>query len=149
LKSFWSEGAPGIGAWAGSGAKTSTGSARCAESPTHLPMTDKNVCPTRRSLSNYIPPEFRGPTPAGTRNTLALVNSPDLRNWRVVATILQHKDRAKHGFQYVDWLFDRKDIIAASRTAYDDGEGGAHSAHDANYLTFHRISDFRSMGGGK
>lgn len=99
------------------------------------------------SLSNYIPPEFRGPTPAGTRNTLALVSSPDLRNWTVVATILQHKDRAKHGFQYVDWLFDGKDIIAASRTAYDDGEGGAHSAHDANYLTFHRIGDFRNIGG--
>ena len=30
-----------------------------------------------------------------------------------------------------------------SRTAYDDGLGGAHNAHDANYLTFHRIADFR------
>ena len=55
-----------------------------------------------------------------------------------------NRDVAKHGFQYVDWLFDGPDIIAACRTAYDDGQGGAHNAHDANYLTFHRISSFRA-----
>src|SRR5262249_16985968 len=37
------------------------------------------------------------------------------------------------------------DIIAACRTAYDDGKGGAHSAHDANYLTFHRFANFRTL----
>jgi hypothetical protein len=49
----------------------------------------------------------------------------------------------KHAFQYIDWFFENEDIIAVSRTAYDDGLGGAHSAHDANYITFHRIHSFR------
>jgi hypothetical protein len=44
----------------------------------------------------------------------------------------------------VDWLFDGPDIIAACRTAYDDGLGGARNNHDANFLTFHRFASFRS-----
>ena len=32
-----------------------------------------------------------------------------------------------------------------SPTAYDDGLGGAHTANDANYLTFHRIRNFRKL----
>ena len=98
------------------------------------------------SLTNYIPPEFVGPNPSGTRNTLALICSTDLRNWEVRTIVLQHPDRARHGFQYVDWLFDGADLIAASRTAFDDDAGGAHSAHDANYLTFHRVNGFREIG---
>ena len=40
---------------------------------------------------------------------------------------------------------DSDDLVAVSRTAYDDYEGGAHSAHDANFLTFHRIKNFRTL----
>jgi hypothetical protein len=80
-----------------------------------------------------------------TRNTLALCSSPDLRNWEVRSIVLYHPDREKHGFQYVDWVFDGAGIIAVSRTAFDDEEGGAHNQHDANYLTFHRISGFRTL----
>jgi len=58
--------------------------------------------------------------------------------------LLYHPDVAKHGFQYADWLFDGADIIAACRTAYDDGLGGAHNNHDANFLTFHRFANFRA-----
>jgi len=36
-------------------------------------------------------------------------------------------------------------IELAVRTAYDDGGGGAHNAHDANYLTFHRFRNFRRL----
>jgi hypothetical protein len=95
------------------------------------------------SLSNYIPEKYDTGNPGATRNTLALISSADLRNWAVKSIILQHPDTKKHGFQYVDWLFEDNDIIAVSRTAYDDGVGGAHNYHDANYLTFHRIKDFR------
>lgn len=35
-------------------------------------------------------------------------------------------------------------MIAACRTAFDDGMGGARNNHDANFLTFHRISNFRT-----
>jgi len=83
--------------------------------------------------------------PKAYRNILTLVSSSDLENWKVESIILSHPDSKKHAFQYVDWLFEGTDIIAVSRTAYDDGLGGAHRAHDANYLTFHRIRDFRKL----
>jgi hypothetical protein len=83
--------------------------------------------------------------PASVRNTLVLMSSPDLKNWQVRSTILEHPDPIAHAFQYVDWQFEGKDLIVASRTAFDDEAGGAHRAHDANYLTFHRVVDFRSL----
>jgi len=84
--------------------------------------------------------------PASVRNTLALLYSPDLRKWEVRGIILHHPDITHHAFQYVDWQFDGNGIIVASRTSYDDGQGGAHSFHDANYLTFYRIKHFRTLG---
>ncbi len=53
---------------------------------------------------------------------------------------------AKYGFQYVDWQFDGNDIIAAVRTGFVDDAGGPHNFHDANYLLFRRIADFRKLG---
>jgi hypothetical protein len=91
------------------------------------------------------------PAPAGTekpasiRNHLLLLSSPDLETWTIWQTILQHPDPIHHAFQYVDWRFDGNDIIVASRTAFDDADGGAHRAHDANYMTFHRIENFRRL----
>ncbi len=83
--------------------------------------------------------------PASVRNTLVLMSSKDLRSWTVHATILEHPDPVHHAFQYVDWQFEGKDLIVASRTAFDDETGGAHRAHDANYLTFHRVKKFRQL----
>ena len=79
------------------------------------------------------------------RNTLALMRSRDLRQWEMRCILLHHADVAKHGFQYPDWQFDGNDLIAAIRTAYDDGLGGARNAHDANFLTFHRFANFREL----
>jgi hypothetical protein len=59
--------------------------------------------------------------------------------------VLYHPDRETHGFQYVDWQFDGDDVVAACRTAFDDGFGGARRAHDANFLTFHRVPNFRRL----
>jgi hypothetical protein len=92
------------------------------------------------SLTNWIPARFSGGNAERTRNTLALIRSTDLKSWQVRSVILQHPDTARHGFQYVDWLFDGDDLIAVSRTAFGD----AHNCHDANYFTFHRIEDFRT-----
>jgi hypothetical protein len=98
------------------------------------------------SLANHVPEQHRGSKPERTRNTLALIRSRDLRSWSVRSVLLYHPDVEKHGFQYVDWLFEGEDLIAVSRTAYEDGLGGAHNQHDANYLTFHRIEGFRERG---
>lgn len=97
------------------------------------------------SLSNVVPGEFKNPNPERTRNTLALISSRDLQSWRVDHIVLQHPDVKNVGFQYADWLFENKDIIAVVRTAHPDGRGGAHNCHDANYMTFHRIENFRQF----
>jgi len=100
------------------------------------------------TLSNVIPDEFRKEYPtrnaAGFRNTLALMSSDNLLNWQIHEIVLQHPDVLNHGFQYVDWLFEDEDMIVASRTAYGEGAEAAHNNHDANFLTFHRVVDFRS-----
>ena len=98
------------------------------------------------SLANSIPERHvdQGRAPGGIRNTLALVRSKDLRQWELRAILAYHYDVKYHGFQYPDWQFDGDDIVGVSRTAYDDGLGGAHNFHDANFLTFHRVRDFRN-----
>jgi hypothetical protein len=100
------------------------------------------------SLTNYVLPADRNLSPGSVRNTLALIASPDLADWTVRSVLLHHPDTKRHAFQYVDWEFDGDDIIAASRTAFEDGLGGAHNAHDANFLTFHRFNGFRELSPG-
>ena len=95
------------------------------------------------SMVNPIKPEFADREPISVRNTLSLSRSLNLLNWEIHTELLAHPDVDYHGFQYVDWRFDGNDLIAVSRTAYDDSESGADSAHNANYLTFHRFKNFR------
>ena len=97
------------------------------------------------SLACIVLDRDRADDPGRIRNTLALTSSSDLLNWEVRCILLYHPDVARHGFQYVDWLFDGEDIIATCRTAFDNGQGGAHNAHDANFLTFHRFANFRRL----
>ena len=97
------------------------------------------------ALASIVLERYRATDPGRVRNTLALTTSSDLRHWEVRCILLHHPDTAKHGFQYVDWLFDGEDLIAACRTAFDDGQGGAHNNHDANFLTFHRFANFRRL----
>lgn len=101
------------------------------------------------TLANHIPDEIKlanpGKNPASIRNTQVLMSSPDLKNWKIHKTLLHHPDVIKHGFQYIDWLFDRKNILFVSRTAYEDGLGGARNNHDANFMTFHKIKNFRRL----
>lgn len=99
------------------------------------------------ALSNYAPDSQKGygdVTIERTRNTLALSSSTDLRTWKVEGIVLHHPDRRYHGFQYVDFQFEGKDIIFLSRTAYDDGVGGADNQHNANFITFHRIENYKN-----
>ncbi|MDP0497743.1 MAG: sialidase family protein [Verrucomicrobiota bacterium JB024] len=99
------------------------------------------------ALSNAVPAMHAKDLPRHTfiRNTLALLHSADARTWTCRSVVLYHPDAVLHGFQYVDWLFDGDDMVVASRTAWDDATGGAPNQHDANFLTFHRIRDFRSL----
>ncbi len=96
------------------------------------------------SLSNWIQEKYRTPTPSMVRNTQTLIRSKDLLNWEIRSIILEHPDVKITGFQYVDWQFEGNDIIFLSRTAWDDGRGTPTNCHDANYITFHRIKNFRT-----
>lgn len=97
------------------------------------------------AIVNYVDDEYKGKSNASSlRNKAVLISSNNLKEWKIERELLFHPDHVKHAFQYIDWLFDGDDIIFVSRTAYDDEEGGAKAAHDANYLTFHRIESFRN-----
>jgi iduronate 2-sulfatase len=98
------------------------------------------------TLANPIMPCHEAEARASSiRNTLALMCSKDLRNWEIRCLLVYNPQVRNHGFQYPDWLFDGDDIIACVRTGCDDGLGGAHNAHDANFLTYHRFADFRDL----
>jgi hypothetical protein len=97
------------------------------------------------ALASVVLDRYRADNSGGIRNTLALTSSSDLVHWTVRCILLHHADVVRHGFQYVDWQFDGEDIIAACRTAFDDGQGGAHNYHDANFLTFHRFANFHHL----
>lgn len=99
------------------------------------------------ALSNYSPDSQKGygdVTIERTRNTLALLSSTNLRSWNINGIVLHHPDRLTHGFQYPDFQFEDNDIIFLSRTAYDDGVGGADNQHNANFITFHRIENYQN-----
>lgn len=95
------------------------------------------------TLANY---DYAGHTsikPTQIRNTLVLMSSDDTRTWKINRVLLRHSDVRNVGFQYVDWQIDDDDIVFVSRTSYPDGLGGAMNYHNANYLTFHSIKEFR------
>ena len=77
------------------------------------------------------------------RNYQTLMSSRDLKEWRDECVLydLRAFNRNLVGLQYVDFEFDGEDIIYLCRTAIN----GAHSFHDSNYSTFHRIKNFRNI----
>lgn len=77
------------------------------------------------------------------RNVLALFRSPDARNWRTVCRLIDGEKEpvCEVGYQYPSFIFDGNDILFQLRTAVN----GAGNFHDANYSTFHVISDFRKL----
>lgn len=105
------------------------------------------------TLSNYIPEDIKPVAmqlpkvkfTTHVRNTLALCSSTDLVNWQVNKVVLQHQDVLKHAFQYADWMVEGNDIVFVSRTAFDDGLGGAANNHNNNFITFHKIKKFRKL----
>ncbi len=90
------------------------------------------------------------PGSASQRNVLTLSVSEDLRNWKVVKTVLTDESGLKEedsvkltGFQYVDWQFDGEDMIYLVRTAWR----GAVRFHDSNRITYHVLKNFRKYCG--
>lgn len=92
-------------------------------------------------LVNEVPDSLQQISPNSVRNMVTLVSSLDLKNGKGIKWYCFIRIILRHGFQYVDWLFEKNDIIFVSRTAYDDNTGGAKNNHDANFITFHRIEN--------
>lgn len=96
------------------------------------------------SLTNYPSEILRKPKmrAGGMRSVLALISSPDLENWTVNKIVMGSRDVKYHGFQYVDWQFDGKDIILMNRVGFTDVFGEADNAHNSNYIIFQRIRNY-------
>jgi hypothetical protein len=77
------------------------------------------------------------------RNLMSLLRSRDLDHWEIVCDLHDRRDTDMNeiGFQYADFLFDGEDLIYLCRTAIN----GANNYHDSNYITFHRIKNFRQI----
>ncbi len=82
------------------------------------------------------------------RNVLALYETDDLKNYRLVKTLIEDdllEDwslSAWHtGFQYPAAVIEGDDLHVVSRTAYN----GFWNQHDANLGTYHVLEDFRSI----
>ncbi|MCC6682485.1 MAG: hypothetical protein IT445_16415 [Phycisphaeraceae bacterium] len=97
-------------------------------------------------LSNAVLPAHEGAAESTSiRNTAAIISSKDLYHWDVEQLFLYAPSVAKEAFQYLNFAIDGDDLAVVSRTAFDDGLGGANSAHNNNLITFHRIEDFRNV----
>ena len=86
------------------------------------------------ALTNWIRPKQKG-----SRTTLALVCSDDLKKWDVRSIIYQHaKGNDVAGFQYCDWRIVGDDIHFVCRLGWY-----GKNFHDSNYMVFDTIKDFR------
>jgi hypothetical protein len=94
------------------------------------------------ALANVSPKPL--PQPAGLRNTVSLLYSENLREWKLKGHLLHRENHEQFAFQYMEFIFDGDDLLFVSRTAWD----GAFNHHDANYFTFHRVKDFRAIHTG-
>lgn len=100
------------------------------------------------SLSNpvtLVPVKNYGTGSCGQRNTVVLTQSEDLLHWKTCDVVLYddtglaRDDSLRYtGLQYIDFIFEGDDIIAAVRAGYR----GATTYHDANRLLLANVSGF-------
>ena len=78
-----------------------------------------------------------------SRNMLSLITSGDAVHWDFVRDMVDcsayEESEEKIGMQYPDLLIDGDDLIWVQRTAMNN----AANFHDSNYITFHRMREFR------
>ncbi len=75
------------------------------------------------------------------RTVMSMAVSDDFYHWRIAKRILDYRsaDPAHVAFQYPDWIAEGDDMLILSRTAF----GRSFNFHDSNYITFHRLQNFR------
>lgn len=82
-----------------------------------------------------------------SRDVLSLTKSRDGEHWELVSDLMYYhngqESGQKVGVQYPDMIIDGDDMLWVQRTAMNN----ARNFHDSNYITFHRLENFRSMLG--
>ncbi len=86
-----------------------------------------------------LPPE-RHDLAFGERNRLVLHFSKNMVDW-CFAGVVAIGDSPKESRHYAAMDFDGKDLVILSRS----GDKDAHSAHEGNMITFHRVKNFRDL----
>ena len=81
----------------------------------HDKITSRDLVDRQQTDKPRSVPQQSGAGIFGRPEALAVVESP----------LLYHADGDQHAWQYIDWQFDGDYIVFVSRTAYDDGLGGA------------------------
>ena len=77
--------------------------------------------------------------PANERRILNLYYSLDSLNWFQAGTVAMSSSKLE-SFSYPSMLIDDDDLLVLSRTSV-----GGKNQHDANLVTLHRVSGFRSL----
>ncbi len=86
-----------------------------------------------------LPPE-RHDLAFGERNRLVLHFSKNMIDW-CFAGVVAIGDSPKESRHYAAMDFDGNDLVILSRS----GDKDAHSAHEGNMITFHRVKNFRDL----
>lgn len=86
-----------------------------------------------------LPPE-RHDLAFGERNRLVLHFSKNMIDW-CFAGVVAIGDSPKESRHYAAMDFDGDDLVILSRS----GDKDAHSAHEGNMITFHRVKNFRDL----
>jgi len=78
--------------------------------------------------------------PSDERDRLALSFSTNLVDWCFAGLVAQsgHEKQSRH---YASLDFDGDDLLVLSRS----GDADAHSAHDGNIITFHRVKNYKDL----
>jgi len=108
------------------------------------PITDKywSIVNKISQIYSETNPHY---SPIHQKNVLMLVSSPDLIHWTENSIIVSWNIGEKLnigdkiGFHDIDWQFNGDDIVAVSSTAWYSS-----NYKNANHITFHRVSDFRT-----
>lgn len=75
------------------------------------------------------------------RCIISLSVSEDLFTWRKLTTLLDCTEIPSAGYSYPSFCIDGDDLLYVSRSAF----GKRKSEHDNNYVTFHRLENFRDL----
>ncbi len=77
----------------------------------------------------------------GRRSIISLSVSSDLIEWRKLTTLLDTTPIPRTGVSYPSFIIDGDDLLYVSRSAF----GKLKNEHDNNYVTFHRLKNFRNL----